>query len=544
MNFLRQLFFRRRLYSDLADEMREHLEEKADELEASGMSRDEALATARREFGNVTLLEERGREIWQWAFMEGILRDLRLAARQLRRNPGFTLTVVVTLALAIGANTAVFSIVNALLIRPLPFPQPERLGGLTRHWTRTLGGESMEKSDDGQDGETWELVRDHGSAVQAAAFSFDSNGVNMEAGNRVRYIHQHRVSAAFFDVMGFRPWLGRTFTPEEDRPQGPNAVILSYELWQAVFAGDRGILGQAIRLKGEPHTVVGIMPAHVQGLTSADLWSPIRPWRGGEGGGDNYHIVMRLRDGATWEQVNTQLKPLQPGILNRVRAGENEQLLATPLQRDLAEQKRKPALILITAVRFILLIAAANLAGLMLVRVSRRRGEIATRLALGAPSAAILRQLFMEPFLLSLVGAVGGLALALLCRNSFVGVFPAAMLPLGGIQIDGHVVFFSFLCMAGTGLLIGIFPAVAARSPQIRSTLTDRSVSSRRTGRTRQVLIAAAVSITLLLLAGSGLLVRTLVYLQTLPSGFDPSNVLTANASLDYSRYHDPAVFH
>src|SRR5258708_3835766 len=162
----------------------QHIKQTSNDLlqvEEAGMSRDEAAAAARREFGNVTVLEERGREIWQWALLEGILRDLRLAARQLRRNPGFTLTVVLTLALAIGANTAVFSIVNALLIRPLPFPQPERLGGLTRHLTRTLGGGSMEKSDDGQDGETWELVRDRVSAVQATAFSFDSNGVNMEA---------------------------------------------------------------------------------------------------------------------------------------------------------------------------------------------------------------------------------------------------------------------------------------------------------------------------------------------------------------------------
>jgi len=545
MNWLRRLFSRRKLYADLSLEMQEHLEERTAELIATGLSPDEAQSAARREFGNAALLEEHSREVWQWTTIENILRDFRFAARQLRRNPGFTLTVVLTLTLAIGANTTVFTMVNALLIRPLPYPHPERLAALTRHLAGVLpNGRPIDESDDSQDGETWELLRDNVSAVQAAAYSFDSSGVNLEADSRVRYVQDHRVSSAYFEVLGIKPFLGRIFTAEEDLPKGPNAAILSYELWQTLFAGDRNILGQAIRLKGEPYTVVGVMSPHVQTTVQADLWTPIQPWRGGEGGGDNYQIVMRLRDGATWTQVNGQLQPLHPSMFDRLLKGAKIELVARPLQEDLAEAKLKPTLILMSAVALILLIAAANLAGLMLVRVTRRTSEIATRMALGAPRSAILRQAVMEPLILCLAGATLGADLAYFSLHSFASLFPSGLIPLGGLQLDGRVLGFTFLCMVGVGLLIALFPVIATRRVSIRPTLADRSRNAGAgSGRTRQILVASEVCLTLVLLAGSGLLIRTLLYLETSPSGFDSANVLTASASLDNSRYHDPVVF-
>src|SRR5215472_2127533 len=545
MRKLHELFSRRRTYTDLSEEMQEHLQEKIEELVAAGMSRDEASAAAHREFGNAVLIEERAREVWQWRLFDSLVRDLRLTYRQLWRNPGFTFTVILTLTLAIGANTAVFSMLNALLFRPLPYSHPERLASLNRHTSGvSLNGSVLDNFGDGQDGETWELVRDNAPGALAAAYSEIANGINFEANGQARYIQDHRVSAAFFEVLGIKPLLGRTFSAEEDRPNGPNAAILSFELWQSVFAGDRNILGQTIRLKGDPYSVVGVMPPGARTTTVvADLWTPLQPWRGGEGGGANYQIVMRLHDGVTWAQLNSQLQPLRPARFNFFKEGKSE-LVARPLQAGLAEDKRDPAVILMCAAGLILLIATANLAGLLLVRLSRRSGEITTRLALGAPRTAILRQVLMEPLVLALAGAACGVALAFFGLSSFSSVFPSDMLPLGGISIDKRVLAFSLLCSVGTALLIGIFPVVAARRQYQRPWLSNRnSTDDRYHGRTRQILIACEVCLSLVLLAGTGLLIRSLVYLQSIPPGFDATNVLTAKASLDDSRYHNPVAF-
>jgi predicted permease len=544
MKQLKDFFTRRRIYSDLSDEIEQHIQEKIEELVAGGMSRGHAQAAARREFGNAAQLQERSREVWHWGFLEDLFRDARFACRQLRRNPGFTFTVVLTLTLALGANTAVFSMVNALLLRPLPYPQPERLAAVTRHLAGVMtNGQPVDESDDGQDGETWELVRDGVPSALAAAYSAESNGVNVEANHQVRYLQDQRVSATFFDVLGIKPLLGRGFTQEEDRPKGPNAAILSYGLWQSMFSADRNIPGQAIRLKGEPYTVVGVMPPGVQTTAHADLWTPLQPWRRGEGAGINYRIVMRLHDGATWSQVNSQLLPLHPALFDKLLKGAKRELVAKPFQRDLAEEKLDPTLILMSAVGLILLIAAANLAGLALVRMSRRSNEIATRLALGAPRAAVIRQAFMEPLLLTLAGAVAGVALAVFGLKYFAGVFPTSMLPLGGVSIDLRVLAFALLCTAGASLFIGIFPALATGKVRIGTSFSNLKSTADHGGRSRQVLIACEVCLTLVLLAGAGLLIRTLTYLQRLPPGFDATDVLTGKASLDDSRYHDPAVF-
>ncbi len=544
MNWFRRTVSRKQLYRDLSDEMQAHIEEKAAELMESGLSRDDAQAAARREFGNALLLEERGRQVWTWSTLDAIGRDVRFALRQLRRNSGFTLTVLLTLTLAIGANTAVFSMVNALLLRPLPYPKPERLASLMRHTTGvTAGGQRVDELEDGQDGESWELVRDRVPSVQPAAYSFGSSGVNLEANHQIRYVLDHRVSAAFFDVLGIRPLLGRNFVPEEDRPNGPHAVILSYDLWKSLFSADANIIGQTILLKGEPYIVVGVMPPHIQDTTPADLWTPLQPWHGGEGGGDNYHVVMRLRGDASWAQVDSQLQPLHPEIFDHLFKGAKSQLIALPLQKALAQEKRDATLILMSAVGLILLIAAANLAGLILVRVGRRQDELATRMALGAPRSAILRQVFMEPLVLTLAGAGCGTALAFFGLRAFAGLFPEDMLPLGGIAIDGRVMAFTLLCAAGVSLFIGIFPALATRHVHVRPSISSRAAGEAASGRTRQVLIACEVCFTMVLLAGAGLLVRTLVRLQTLPSGFDSSSIMTAKASLDDARYHDPGAF-
>ena len=241
-----------------------------------------------------------------------LFNDLRFALRQLQKNPGYILAVIFTLALGVGVNTAVFSLVNGFLLRPLPYPDPDRIGVLMLHQEGIFSrsGQFYQEDSDSQDGETWEMFRDNVPTVQAASFG-GASGVNLQAssasGANIRYVQDMRVSAHYFDVLGIQPFLGRGFSIEEDRPNGPNAVILSYSLWKSVFQGDPQVLGKPVTVKGEPYTIVGVLPPHAQATGIADLWTPLQPHQSGECGGDNCEIIMRLAPGATWQQVSAQL---------------------------------------------------------------------------------------------------------------------------------------------------------------------------------------------------------------------------------------------
>jgi len=548
MHWLQQLISRRRQYRDLSDEMAEHLQENVDELMSGGMSRPDAEAAARRQFGNALLLEEHSREVWQWATLDAILRDLKYAFRQLRRNPGFTLTVLLTLSVAIGANTAVFSMVNALLLRPLPYPQPEHLGSLVSHYEGILGstGKATSEDDNSSDGETWELVRDNVPAVIAGATA-GTRGVNLQIGSSIRYVREQRVSAGYLEALGVRPIFGRSFTKEEDRPDGAKVVVVSYKIWQSLLGADREAIGKAIHLKGEPYTVVGVLPPHSETPDKADLLTPLRPTRTGEGEGNNYGVILRLRDGASWAQADAQLAPLHPGILQRRQTRAHAWLYAVPLQKDFARDQGTPVFLLMSAVALVLLIAGANLAGLMLVRVLRRRGEITTRLALGATPASVLRQLMMEPLVLALIGGSIGVAMAANVLGLLARLAPPDSIPVGGLGLDHRVLWFAVAISLFSSLFIGILPALEFRRMDLRSSMTanaSRSSSAAARSRMRQALIAGEVMLTVVLLAGAGLLIRTLIYLETLPPGFDATNVMTAKASLDDAQYHDPVAFH
>ena len=326
-------------------------------------------------------------------------------------------------------------------------------------------------------------------------------------------------------------------------------MVLSFDLWKSAFGSDPNILGKTIALKGEPHVVVGVLPANTHTSAPADLWTPLQPSRTGEGGGENYHVVARLRDGSTWAQVDAQLAVLRPASFIRFNKDNPERkgfLVSRPLQQALASPARTPMLILTSAVAIILLIASANLAGLMLVRVTRRTGELATRLALGATRASILRQLMMEPLILALAGGTAGVAVAAGSLKLFSKLLPKSLMPVGALSIDETVLGFALATSFCASLLIGILPALEIRRMELRplngfTSLRGNAVSSRR--HSRQAVTAAEVMLTVVLLACAGLLIRTLVYLQTLPSGFDATNVMTAQLSLDDARYHDAPAF-
>ena len=296
--------------------------------------------------------------------------------------------------------------------------------------------------------------------------------------------------------------------------------------------------------------VIGVLPANTHTTAPADLWTPLQPSTSGEGEGENYHVVMRLKNGSSWAEANAQLANLHPNSFlkfARKNPTGSAWLSARPLQQDLASTARTPVTILMSAVALILLIACANLTGLILVRVMRRSGELATRLALGATKTSIFRQLMMEPALLAFGGGLLGLGLAASTINLFARFIPPDMLPIGGLAIDHGVVFFAMLATLATTILIGILPALEVRRADIRPALAAAASRAGTRGghsRIRQSLIAGEVMLTVVLLACAGLLVRTLVHLQTLPPGFDATNVLAAQVSLDDARYHNAEAFH
>jgi predicted permease len=371
--------------------------------------------------------------------------------------------------------------------------------------------------------------------------------VNLVAGTNVDYVHAGRISAHYLDVLGVQPAIGRNFSDAEDRPHGPKAVILSYSLWHDRFDEDRHLVGQAIRLKGDLYTVIGILPAGSTTPLNADLYTEIQPSRDGEGGGSNYEVIARLRDGATWQQADAEINRAWTDWAQRLAAesgpGARVSFHSVPLQRGQAATLRPEAVALQCAAGFILLIACANLAGLTLVRMARRTPEIATRLALGGSRWQVQKQLWVENLVLACCGGAVAVGVGYLALRGLLSLLPEHYLPLAGIPLDGRVLAFTLATALLTSVLCGMLPALVVRKVDLRSSVASRSVVGGERVGLRQVLIASEVALTVVLLAGSGLLVRTLIHLQTLPPGFNPQGVMAAKASLDDARFHDPATF-
>ena len=473
--------------------------------------------------------------------MENWQQNLKLAARQLRLNPGFTVTVMITLALAIGLNTAIFSLVNALMLKSLPYPQPERMGTI---YSRVTGANASD-SPINLDGEKWGLLRDS-VPVLISAVSGSTSGINLRAGSHVEYVHGGRVSAHYFDVLGIRPMIGRSFSEQEDRPNGPKATILSYGLWRNVFDADPNILGQIIELRSEPYTVIGVLPQGATTPLNATLYTSLQPSREGEGGGTNFDVVTRLRDGSSWQEANSQINQAWASLVQDFdkRNGDSRIVYySVPLQKGETDSLRPQVLALMVAAGLILLIACSNLAGLTLVRVLRRTPEVATRLALGASSWQIQKQFWSENLLLAILGGAVGIGVGFFALRSLLLLLPPHFLPVAHVSLDGRVLAFTVAVSLFTSVLFGMLPSLVVRKVDLRSSMGGRSVASVGSVRVRQTLIAIEVAVTVVLLAGSGLLIRTLVHLESLPRGFDPDGVMIAKASLDDARFHDPAAF-
>ncbi len=470
--------------------------------------------------------------------------DIRFAFRQLRKSPGLTATVLATLALCIGANTAIYSVIDAVLIRPLPYPNANQLGSLARH-SRSARGEDLEF---GMDGAMWEAIHRDATRLDAAAEGGVS-GVNLAAGRHIEYVQQQRVSAGYFHVLGVRPLIGREFTSVEDAPGGPAVAVLGYALWQRVFHGDPAILGHGIDLRGQPFTVIGVMPQRFIATAKADLWTPLRPSATGEGGGTNYEILTRLKPGAAWGEASAEVRVVEQPILDAqlIRAhaprGLTADMRLVSLQRALADDARASLLPKWGAAGLILLIGCANIAGLLAAQSSSRRREIATRLALGASRSRIVVQLLIESALVAVAGGALGTVVA---RAALAGLKRAGMEGFDlwrPVTLDSRVLLVTLGLSLAASIVFGLIPALETSRIDIRSVLLEggRGTPGHGTRRLRSLLVAGEIALCLVLLASAGLLIRTLAYLRGLDPGFDPHNILVAQLSLEDARYSTSA---
>lgn len=537
---------RRRIYDDLAEEIQQHLEEKVEALMAEGSSREEAWREARREFGNVTRIEERSREPWTYPFLEGLWKDLVYALRQLRKNPGYALTATLTLALGIGATTAVFSLVNAVLLRPLPFPESGRLMWVSQqdHSLPGLASESLSYPDYFD----WRSMNHTLSGMASYIFS----GAVLETPAGSQRLAAEVVSSNFFDVLGVAPLLGRAFGPDDEKP-GNRAVILSYDFWQSEFGGARSIAGSSIDLDGHRYTVAGVMPKGFrfpEGNPAPVLWKSMAEDAEGkdpktsERGFDVVGVIGRLKPGVTEEQAKADLSVIAAN-LSRQYPDENKQFYSALLEPQLDHMvgNVKPAMrLLFGAVTLVLLLVCANVAGLLLARGSSRNSEFAVRAAIGASKAVIVRQALVESVVLFLCGGAAGLALGAALVNAAPKFMPVEIPRIEMAAVDARVVLFILMVSLATGLVFGAFPAWRASRSAPQNALREgaRTLSgARRRHRLQSGLVVAQTAIGVVLLIGSGLLMRSFIRIMHVDPGFDPSHVVSCRVAVSFDSPHD-----
>jgi len=481
--------------------------------------------------------------------MSGLFQDLRFALRQWRKSPGFTVVSILSLALGIGATTAMFTVVSAVLLRPLPFRDPERLLALGEYDTRNgnpgnvIGSDSYANVADVR-------IRNH-SFEDVAAYDWSEGALT---GTReplhVNFAH---VNAGLFRLLGVQPFLGRDFRPEEDQP-GHYVAAVSYSFWRTRLNSDAGIIGRNINLNGRPYTVVAVMPAGFQFPIASDvrdLWLTLsRPAEKdapgdtpvtGQRGNHSYSAIARLKQGVTIQQANADLKSIAQGLAHEY-PGTNafSGIAVTPELDFLVGDTQTPLLILLAAVGLVLLIACANVANLLLVRSSGRAREIGLRAALGAKRSRIIRQLVTESTVLSIGGAVLGVAFASGMLRAVLSFYPANLPRANQISMDWRVLLFSAALAILTGILFGVAPALRVSSPNLADTMRDSTRTSTGPGasRLRSALVVGEIALGVMLLVGAGLLLRSLHRLAHVDLGFSPDHLLTASFDLSETRYN------
>ncbi len=540
------LFHKGCLEQELDEELRAHHEMLVQENLQRGMAPEDARCAALRSFGGVEQVKEVYRERRGLPMIETLFQDVRYGIRMLAKNPGFTAVAVATLALGIGANAAIFSVVNAVLVRPLPYPEADHL--VHAHWLFKSGDVPSVT------GEEFDFWKDHSRVFEsAAAHDLLFSGFNLLAGDQAEYVKGWRVSRDFFKVLGIEPVLGRGFTAEEDRPQGPGAVVLSHGLWQRRFGSDPGIVGRAVTLNNETYTVVGVMPEKFQfvmpylGVQNVELWLPLHLVADPNDQGHDYLMLARLKPSVTLAQAQSDmarvLAEIRREVPGHVGAGERGALLV-PYQQSVTNDVRAPLLILFAAVGLVLLIAAVNVANLVLARATGRSSEVAVRLALGASGGRVFRQFLTESLLIAFAGGAVGLAVAPLSVRVLLAPSPESLPLLGNAGLDSQVLAFTFLLATAAGVAAGLLPALRASRLNLSQAMREGSRSlSLPAGhrRLRRALVMGEVALSVLLLTGALLLASSLIHLERVNPGFNPQDVWAFHLALPRQKFKTAA---
>jgi predicted permease len=473
--------------------------------------------------------------------MTDLKNDVKRAFRVFYKSPGFTLTAVTALALGIGANTAIFSVVNTVLLKPLTYPNADRIVNFLVPSTEIA-------SDLHSIPEFHFLQRQTNLFKEVVAFDNAGPGFNLTGGSHPEQVNGIHVTEGYFRVYGAPVAMGRTFTPQEDSLHGGNEVVLSYGLWQRRFGGDPAVVGKSISLGNEPYTVVGVIGKDFVGDVRADLWLPFQFDPGSTDGNVFFYVTGVLRPGITIARANAALTAATPEYLREYPKAWDPHFRVGPLVDSIIGDARNSLLTMLGAVALVLLIACANVANLLLVRATVRQREFAIRSALGAGRARIVRQLLAESVLLSLTGGILGLALGFAGMRGLLAVSPAGLPRIGAdgasIGMDWRVLGFTLGVSLLTGVLFGLFPAFSASRSDVISTIKEggnRSGTGFRQGKVRSLLVVSEISLSLVLLIGAALLIRTFIALHEVGPGFDAHNVLTIEMSLNGPRYQKTA---
>jgi len=538
--------------SELDREMEAHLELEAEEQEESGLQPDEAHFAARRAFGNTAIVREDVRAIWNASWLERFARDVKYAGRSLRKSPGFAAVAVLTLALGIGANTAIFSAIDALMLRPLPFTAADQLvriysiqKGMVNTFANPDGPSALDVRDFAQRSRSFQNMVAYDTWAKNVSFG--------ESAGRPEQMEVGLVPAAYFEILDIRPIIGRLFSEDENQ-EGKNYVAaISAQLWRARFGSDPSVLGRKIRINGEPYTIVAVMPdvipAWVEPGRHSEIWTPFPyspdMWSESGRGERGYAVLARLKPGVSLELAQADLSVIAAALAAEHPVDQGVGVAVKRLADSRVGALRPMLYLLMGAVSLILLIACVNLANLLLARNSARQRELAVRAALGAGRGGLVRQLLAETLLLSFIGGAVGLACAEIGLKGLARMHPENLPQLGSVGIDWRVLTFTLLVSLATSLLFGLAPAFMGTRLNLVDALKQggRSTTSGRSSqRVRSLLVITEMAMCLMLLVGASLLVRSIMRLEGQNLGIRQDHLLRGRIYLPPVRYTNPGV--
>lgn len=529
---------------DLAQEIESHLAHEQDANAARGLPPGEARRQARVRFGNPRATRER---VWRYRslpWIEDVWRDLKFALRGLGKTPGFTTIAILVIAVGIGVNTAVFSVINTVLLKPLTYPDPQALV--------QLRNTSAQGSFPGANIPKFNIWHQQTSVFQqVAAYDFGGAGMNITGGDHPEQVQGIHVSADYFALFGAPVVAGRTFTAAEDSPHGGHVAVLSYGLWKSRYGANPNVVGSTVQLDGDPYLIVGVIGRGFVTDTPADLWVPFQFDMNSQDMAHYFTVAARLKPGVTLPQANAQLRL----AADQYRRAYGQNSLppgggfgVASLQESMIGDTRFPLLVLLGAVGFVLLIACANVANLLLARASSRKREFATRAALGAGRSQIIRQLLTESLTLSFAGGLLGLILGFAGVRFLLSINPGNIPRIGedgsAVTLDINILLFTLGISLLTGIFFGLVPAISASRPDLAATLNEngsRSGLGFRSGKLRSVLVIGEMALTLVLVIGAALLIRTFLKLQAVDTGFAMHNVFSMAMSMSGDRFQKTA---